>query len=92
MTGLDRVAKCRGCGKEIAFIKTVKGKTQPVDPEPVWVKQCAGGKPYIRMDGNYVYGQITGDAEDDPDANLIKAYVSHFATCEKADDFRNRRK
>ena len=92
MTGLDRLAKCRGCGKEIAFIKTEKGKTMPVDPEPVWVKQSAGGRPFIRKDGGYVYGYIAGDAEDDPDSNLIQAHVSHFATCEQADNFRNRRK
>lgn len=88
---LDRVTACRGCGKEIAFIKTEKGKTMPVDPEPVWVKQEKGGKPFIQVDGNYVYGWIAGDAEDDPDSNLIAAYVSHFATCEQAERFRGRR-
>lgn len=51
---LDRVTACRGCGREIAFIKTVKGKTQPVDPEPVWIRQEEGGKPFLQMDGSYV--------------------------------------
>ena len=69
---LDRVTACRGCGKEIAFIKTEKGKTMPVDPEPVWVKQEKGGKPFIQVDGNYVYGWIAGDAEDDPDSGRFR--------------------
>lgn len=88
---LERVTSCRGCGREIAFIKTIKGKTQPVDPEPVWIRQAEGGKPFLRTDGSYVYGRIAGDADDDPDSNLIAAYVSHFATCEKAERFRGRR-
>lgn len=94
MAKLSKTAPCRGCGKEIAFIKTVKGKTMPVDPEPVWVSQCAGGSPYLRPDGTYVTGRIVGDAYDteDPDTNLIEAYVSHFATCPEANRFRKDRK
>ena len=29
---LDRTRPCRGCGQEIAFIKTAMGKTMPVEP------------------------------------------------------------
>ena len=87
---LNRASACRGCGKEIGFIKMVNGKTQPVDPEPVWVRQVYKGKPFIRKDGVYVYGEIAGDAEDDPDTNLIEAYMSHFATCPEAESCRRR--
>jgi len=76
-----KTVACRGCGKEIAFIKTERGKTLPVDPEPVWVKQTAGGSPFLRADGSYIYGTAAGDADDDPDSNLIQGFVSHFSTC-----------
>lgn len=82
--------QCRGCGKEILFIKTGNGKTQPVNPEPVYVMLKAGGKPYITKDGMYIYGTIAGDALDDPDTNLVKAYESHFATCPEANNFRRK--
>ena len=26
--------KCKGCGREIRWIKTAKGKNMPLDPEP----------------------------------------------------------
>lgn len=28
---------CRGCGREIDWIRTVAGKNMPVDPAPVFV-------------------------------------------------------
>lgn len=86
----DKVTKCRGCNREIRFIKTVKGKTMPVDPDPVRVIPMLNGKPYIRKDGVFVYGRIAGDADDDPDSKAETAYVSHFATCPEADRFRGR--
>ena len=90
----DRTSKCRGCGQEIRFIKTVKGKTMPVNPEKVWVRLANGEKPYLKRDGTFVTGEIVGDAYDmnDPDSELIEAYESHFATCPEAGRFRGRRK
>ena len=86
------LTQCRACGAEIFFIKTASFKTVPVNADPVYVHQQSGGKPYIRIDGSTVIGFIAGDAEDDPDANLIQAYESHFATCQAADEFRKKRK
>lgn len=80
--------KCRGCGADIFFIKTNHFKTVPVDAEPVWIRQETGGKAYFRKDGSTVIGYIAGDADDDPDTNLIEAYRSHFATCPRAEEFR----
>lgn len=92
MKGLqNRATQCRGCGEEIAFIKTEKGKSMPVNPVPVRVKPLAGGYQYITARGNFITGVIVGDAEDDPDSNTVPAYVSHFATCKKANDFRGRK-
>ena len=82
--------KCRACGKEIGFIKTKLYKTVPVDAEPVWIRP-GDGFPYILADGQTVWGQIAGDADDDPDSNLIEAYISHFATCTEPEAFRKRK-
>lgn len=75
-----RTEKCRKCGREICFIKTRAFRTVPVDAEPVWVRP-GDGYAFILPDGRTIQGQIAGDADDDPDSNLMEAYISHFATC-----------
>ena len=84
--------KCRGCGAEVRWVRIqATGKKTPVDPEPVWVKLETGGHAFLRLDGTMVFGREIGDAwDDDPDANLIEAYKSHFATCPVGAQFRNR--
>ena len=65
---MPNTVKCRGCDRDILFVKTSNGKSMPVDPEPlrVMVKR--------KDEDVYYYAPV--------------AFVSHFATCEKADDFR----
>ena len=82
-------AKCRACGKTIAFIRAKGKRPMPVDPEPIWIK-AGRGYPFILANGSMVKGEIAGDADDDPDSNFIEAYVSHFATCTDPDLFRRR--
>ena len=85
--------KCRYCNAEILMIKSVKdGHRYPADAEPVWIRKEAGGKPYFLKDGEAVHGRITGDADDDPDAEVVEAYMSHFATCPQANEHRRRGK
>lgn len=80
--------RCRGCGAPIAFIKTVKGKTMPVDPDPVdFVPDTAGRALYVTADGLVLHGAPPSDA--DPDVH--QGWISHFATCPRAADFRRRR-
>jgi hypothetical protein len=60
--------KCRGCGADILWSMTEKGKAIPVDPEPV-------------LGGNLVlecFNALARVVKPDP---RIKAYRSHFATC-----------
>ena len=90
--------KCRSCGKEIVWIKMYgSGKKMPVDAEPVDILLYGSGfvgesqKTFIRSDGVTIHGREIGDAwDDDPDANVVKAYRSHFATCPYADKHRQR--
>ena len=84
--------KCRGCGAEVIWIRTAASRRKtPVDAEPVWILIEAGGKPYFRTDGSIITGRRIGDAwDDDPDANVVEAYESHFASCPVGGQFRNR--
>ena len=77
-----QIKKCRGCGAEIMIIKSggVYGRVT-VEAEPVWIKQITGGDLFITLDGRTVFGQIAGDADDDPDSNFIEAYIPHKGKC-----------
>lgn len=89
MAQISRTAPCRGCGKEIAFIKTVKGKTMPVDPDAVRFIPAGGPNTYVMMDGSIQRGR--GLKHDDDNEGSMIGYISHFATCPNADDFRKRK-
>ena len=86
------ISRCRGCGAEVLWIRTAANRRKtPVDAEPVSILQGTGGDTFIRKDGSILFGRKIGDAwDDDPDANVIEAYESHFATCPMGGQFRNR--
>ena len=86
------ISRCRGCGAEVLWIRTAANRRKtPVDAEPVSILQGTGGDTFLQKDGNVVFGRKIGDAwDDDPDANVIEAYESHFATCPVGGQFRNR--
>lgn len=89
-----KLCKCKSCGQDIFWVKIRLGAggRMPLDAEPVWVRKEAGGKAYFLQNGEAIRGRITGDADDDPDAEVVEAYVSHFATCPQADEHRRRGK
>ena len=83
---------CRGCGAEVRWITTTANRRKmPVDAEPVWVLLCSGGDTFVQADGSIIFGRKIGDAwDDDPDANVIECFESHFATCPVGGQFRDR--
>ena len=88
MPGLRKTSACRGCGQEIIFIKTLKGKTMPVNPDGLYFVQAGGPNTYVTLDGEVIRGR-----EPEPgDRNTRIGYISHFATCPEADSFRKKRK
>ena len=90
MATLNRTTPCRGCGQEIAFIKTVKGKPIPVNPDSVYFIPAGGPNTYVMIEGSVQRGREP-DWTDQGTPTQI-GYVSHFATCPAEDRFRKKRK
>ena len=84
---------CRACGAEIGFIKTVAGKTMPVDAKSIYfMPDPLATEVFVTPDGNVKRGrQLTEDTAPLEGEPAI-GYISHFATCPEADKFRKQRK
>lgn len=95
MPELKRTTTCRGCGKPIAFIKTINGKSIPVDPEPIMYVPEMDYDKFVTLAGIVEQGKATKDISQMEKDNyeFIKhvGYRSHFATCPAADDFRRKK-
>lgn len=90
MPKLSRTAACRGCGAEIAFIKTVKGKTMPVDPEArFYIPEEDGQDVYVTADGRIARGR---EVDETHEGDIALGYISHWATCPESDRFRSGRR
>lgn len=75
------VSRCRACDAPIVWAVTSAGKQMPVDATPnvkgnIVLYEDRGGKPLALVVES---GRVSSDAP---------RYVSHFATCPKADQFR----
>ena len=82
------MAKCKGCGAPIEFIRLNSGKQIPVNPKPVYVEDKAAKEIIVTADGRISNGR----QEPDPPVQAIRGYISHFSTCPMAGAFRKRRK
>lgn len=72
------MAKCKLCGAEIRWIKTVAGKSMPCDPQPVAYKYRLGAKERIVTPNGEVLPCVTVGPEEKKDG---LGYVPHWATC-----------
>ena len=88
ITKLGKTTQCRGCGADIAFIKTTAGKSMPVDPMPISFVQAGGPNTYVMMDGTVRRGREPRWDEDQ--AKTMIGYRSHFATCPESGKFSRR--
>lgn len=74
------MANCRGCGKLIVWTKMQSGRPMPCDPEIIRFSK-GGTQAYVTPDGFVIHGTPKPDGE-------LMGYISHFATCPKANGFR----
>lgn len=81
--------KCKGCGAEIDWIKTVNGTSMPVDPGYIYI-DLSGPKTttIVTDEGRVVSGSLIDGESLFPVEKKAKGRESHFATCPKAGWFR----
>lgn len=81
------MATCSGCGAQIIWIQTQRGKKMPCDPKPVpyWAKEKAPGK-VVTPAGALVSCEFTGDLATATGVG----YIPHWATCPKSKAFKKR--
>ena len=64
---------CQGCGADIEFVKSkTTGKAMPIDP--------ASKEKRVAI--------VSVNDDDEKEARVLDTYISHFATCPKAGEFR----
>lgn len=82
------MAKCKGCGAEIIWIKTPAGKSMPCNAEPMtyWENPGAAGK-IVTPNGEVIRCEFTGD----PDKATGIGYIPHWYTCPQAGKFKRGR-
>lgn len=78
------MSTCRSCGAVINWIETKKGKKMPVDPGDIEFDDAESGDVLVSELGDVVYVK-EGSKNEHPHQ---KYYISHFATCPQADDWR----
>lgn len=81
------MALCKGCGAPITWIKSAAGKVIPCDSKPkrYWLDD-AGPARIVTERGEVLRVRLSGD--DGTEDGI--GYLSHFATCPQAGQFRRR--
>lgn len=79
---------CRGCGAEIVWVKTEKGKSMPCNPQlvPFWERPGAPGKVVLQQSGRVISCDFSGPRDEVTGFG----YTSHFSTCPKSRQFKRR--
>jgi hypothetical protein len=73
---------CRGCGQNIEWIKTSKGKNMPLDPDSYSWDDLADGDFAINSVGEVKKKTNSYTPPEDT------WRISHFSTCPKANEFK----
>jgi len=83
MSEIDANGTCRTCGANVIFAKMLPS----LNLAPIDVSLEHGGNVELRRNSKgFLFAKVTG-----PDCEQRK-YISHFATCKQADDWRNKSK
>lgn len=88
MTQNTKAGTCRGCGAPIVWVPTLRGKSMPCDAEQVLYRARKGANGKIVTPNGEV---LSADIDVAPEEATGIGYVSHFATCPAANEFRRRK-
>ncbi|MBD5504614.1 MAG: hypothetical protein HDR09_13030 [Lachnospiraceae bacterium] len=83
----NNFGNCRGCGRQVLWIRTKAGKNMPVDTAIHHYREDSDGKEKIVTPGGDV---VTGTIVNTPEEADGMGYISHFATCPQAGYFKSR--
>jgi hypothetical protein len=75
--------RCRSCDARVIWTRTENGKKMQVNADPV-----ASGNLVLSGDPEHPLARVV--TRDEQAANLLKFYVSHFATCPDAKTWRGK--
>lgn len=79
---------CRGCGKAIHFVDSaVGGKKIPCDLERRHITPGMGRDALVDDAGHVIRGVLASE-DADVEPGMVGGWISHFATCAKAEEFR----
>ena len=79
------MAKCKGCGAEIVWLKTAGGKAMPCDPDPVpYLQQARAKEKVVTPNGEVLSCHLDIDPKDATGVG----YIPHWATCPAAKKFK----
>lgn len=60
MGNRDNFGKCRSCGQQVIWIKTVAGKNMPCNPQLVTYRQGNGKEKIVTPNGEVLSGELVG--------------------------------
>lgn len=71
------MSACRSCGSQVMWVRTVAGKSMPLDPAPI-----DGGNVVLEN------GRARVVSKANPPPRDAKRYVSHHSTCPRGREWR----
>lgn len=86
-----KVTKCKSCGRDITWIKTTRGRVMPCDYPAVDYQKNERSKDIIVLEnGEVIHGTVVKHNLSNKLQMVVdgQGYISHFATCPNAAQFR----
>lgn len=78
-------SKCIGCGSPIKWIRTVKGKHMPCDPERKIISNLGmGSDTFVLTSGETVKGDEADNVTSSSLDKFLVGYLPHWISCPKA--------
>lgn len=82
------MSSCRSCGAEVRWAHTANGRAMPLDAEPVPDGNVVYTGRDVRNDRGVARPEVRVEAQPPMFDDGQPRYVSHFATCPNADQWR----